>query len=113
LARVNALPAGSRVVFLWEARSLACTAAIACVPDVALDRWWHARRTLGSAEQIMAQWRSEGATEVLLYDTGARFVQGSADNGYTAADWSELDKLRGELQPVAAFGGAYTLYALP
>ena len=113
MERVNALPAGSRVVFLWEARSLACAAAIRCVPDVVIDRWWHARRTLGAAEQIIAQWRAEGATQVLVYDTGAQFIQASPDNGYAAADWTELETLRGELHSVAAFGDAYTLYALP
>ena len=113
LERVNALPAGSRVVFLWEARSLACDAAIRCVPDVVIDRWWHARRTAGTAQQIMAQWRAEGATQVLVYDTGARFIEASPDNAYVPADWSELATLRGELRPVAVFGDAYTLYALP
>ncbi len=113
LERVNNLPAGSRVVFLWEARSLACSPVIRCVPDVVIDRWWHARRTLGSAERIMDQWHAEGAGYVLIYDTGAQAIQASPDNAYDPADWIELDKLRGGLRRVASFGEAYTLYALP
>jgi hypothetical protein len=113
IERVNALPAGSRVVFLWEARSLACTSSIQCIPDVVIDRWWHARRTLGSAEPILAQWRAEGATHVLIYDTGAGFIQSSPNNAYDPADWTELDRLRAQLQLVGTFGDAYRLYAVP
>jgi len=113
LARVNSLPAGSRVIFLWEARSLACDPSIQCVPDVVIDRWWHARRTLGDAEQIASQWRSDGTTAVLIYDTGAHFIQASPNNAYDPADWTELDRLRVDLRLVATFGDAYSLYALP
>lgn len=111
--RVNALPAGSRVIFLWEARSLACAALIQCVPDVVIDRWWHARRTTGSAEQILTQWRAEGATHVLVYDTGARFVQSSPNNAFDPSDWNELDKLRAQLHLLGTFGDVYSLYAVP
>lgn len=113
LERVNALPPGSRVMFLWEARSLACIGPIVCVPDVIIDRWWHQRRTTGTAEQILDQWRAQGITNVLIYDTGAAFVKASANNAYDAADWTELAKLRDRLRALATFGDAYTLYALP
>jgi hypothetical protein len=113
LARVNSLPAGSRVIFLWEARSLACDSAIQCVPDVVIDRWWHARRTAGAADQIVSQWRSEGVTNVLVYDSGARLIQSSPSNAYDPADWTELDRLRSNLRLLATFGDAYSLYALP
>lgn len=113
LARVNALPAGSRVVFLWEARSLACASSIRCVPDVVIDRWWHARRTIGAAERIVDQWRVDGTTHVLIYDTGARFVQNMPNNAFDPSDWTELDRLRGQLRPVSTFGDAYSLYAIP
>ena len=111
--RVNALPAGSRVVFLWEARSLACASSIQCIPDVVIDRWWHARRTLGSAERILAQWRAEGTTHVLLYDTGASFIQSSPNNAFDPADWTELDRLRALLRLVGTLGDTYSLYAVP
>ncbi len=113
LASLNALPAGSRVVFLWEARSFACASTIRCVPDVVIDRWWHARRTEGGAERIVAQWRAEGTTHVLIYDTGARFVEATPNNAFDPTDWAELDRLRGQLRPLATFGDAYTLYAMP
>jgi len=113
LERVDELPAGSRVMFLWEARSLGCLGSIACIPDVIIDRWWHERRTTGSAAAILSKWRAQGVTNVLIYDTGARFIQTSADNAYDPADWIELQALRGQLSPMATFGDAYTLYAVP
>jgi hypothetical protein len=113
LAKVNGLPAGSRVVFLWEARAWGCAATIECVPDVIIDRWWHARRLGEGAEQVMARWRSEGVTHVLLYEAGARLIEAEAENGYEPGDWVALEALRGALEPVVAFGEAYTLYALP
>jgi hypothetical protein len=113
LAGVNALPAGSRVLFLWEARSYACASKITCVPDVVIDRWWHGRRTLGTAAQILASWRAQSDNYVLIYNTGARFIQDSDSNGYDPSDWTELDRLRALLKPVAAYGETYSLYALP
>jgi hypothetical protein len=109
--RVNALPPGSRVIFLWEARSLECGPAVVCVPDVVIDRWWHLRRTVGLAGAILARWRAEGATHLLIYDAGAKYIQANP-NAFDPSDWTELAGLRTNLEQVAAFGGTYTLYAL-
>jgi hypothetical protein len=113
MARINALPEGSRVVMLWETRSLACGAHLACDPDVVIDRWWHLRRTLGSAPAILAQWRAAEATHVLIYDAGARFVAADGRSPLEPADWSELDQLRAQLRLVEDFGSVYSLYAIP
>lgn len=114
LERVNALPAGARVVFLWEPRSLECASINRCAPDEIIDRWWHLRRTLGSAENILAAWRNAGFTHLLLADWGAEFVRvRRSDSLETPEDWAELERLRAQLTPVESFGGAYTLYALP
>lgn len=114
LEKVNALPAASRVVFLWEPRSLECAPVARCTPDEIIDRWWHSRRTLGPAESILAAWQRAGFTHLLLADWGAEFVRTQrSDSLETAEDWAELERLRARLTPVADFGGAYTLYALP
>jgi 4-amino-4-deoxy-L-arabinose transferase-like glycosyltransferase len=113
LDRVNALPAGARVLFLWEARSLECLEPARCQPDEIIDRWWRTRHTLVSASNAIAQWRAAGFTHVLLYETGMNFVRADARSGFSAADWAELEALRAQLRPVENIGGAYTLYQLP
>lgn len=114
LERVNALPAGARVVFLWEPRSLECVSIARCAPDEIIDRWWHLRRTLGSAEAVLSHWRSGGMTHLLIADWGAEFVRvRRSDSLETPDDWAELERLRAQLAPVENFGGAYTLYTLP
>lgn len=113
LEKVNALPADSRVLFLWEVRSLECEPRPRCLPDVIIDRWWHLRRTLGSAEAMLARWRAEGVTHILIYDTGVRFLQTRPDNGYDPVDWTELETLRTRLREIENLGDVYSLYALP
>jgi len=111
---VNALPADARVVFLWEPRSLECASLTRCAPDEIIDRWWHLRRTLGSAENVLSHWQGRGMTHVLIADWGAEFVRvWRSDSLETPADWLELERLRARLTPLESFGGAYTLYALP
>ncbi|MGQ0601687.1 MAG: ArnT family glycosyltransferase [Anaerolineales bacterium] len=113
LQRVNALPAEARVLFLWEPRSLECVTIERCLPDTIIDRWWHARRTVGSAQAILSGWRVEGVTHVLLAETGIAFVKQNDVGLFTAADWDELQRLRDQLTLVEHIGPAYTLYALP
>lgn len=114
LERVNALPTGARVVFLWEPRSLECVSITRCAPDEIIDRWWHLRRTSGSADDILAAWQNAGFTHVLIADWGAEFVRvRRSDSLETPEDWAELERLRARLEPVENLGGAYTLYALP
>ena len=110
---VNALPAGARVEFLWETRSLECTDPARCDPDVVIDRWWHLRRTLKMTDAILERWKAQGFTHVLIYDTGANFVQTQADNPFEPGDWAELQTLRSRLSLVEKLGDAYSLYALP
>jgi len=113
--RVNALPAGARVLFLWEPRSLECASPDRCLPDLIIDRWWHLRRsrTLGAADAVIAQWKEDGLTHILLYDLGVQFVQSQSDNPFEDDDWAELDALRARLRLVENIGGVYSLYALP
>ncbi len=106
---LNRLPAGSRVLFLWEPRSLYC--AIDCRPDALLDRWWHARRTLGPPDAIAAAWRADGVTHVLLHRAGYRFVADAKFDPISADDQAALAALiDSQLTRVQDFGGDYELY---
>ena len=111
--QVNALPAGSRIKFLWESRSLECSASVRCEPDVVIDRWWHLRRSVGATEAILARWKAEGVTHVLIQDAGVSFVQSQRDAAFVDSDWRELDALRSRLRPTWEIRGAYSLYELP
>lgn len=110
--RINTLPAGSQVEFLWEARSLECV-KVRCMPDVVIDRWWHLRRSVGPASVVISRWKAQGITHVLIYDTGQSFVRSQADAAFVDSDWVELDALRGQLRFVKDIRGVYSLYELP
>ncbi|MBN2086353.1 MAG: hypothetical protein JW748_14130 [Anaerolineales bacterium] len=105
----RALPDGSRVLMLWEPRGFYCGQA--CSEDATIDRWYLLMRSGLTAEEIIAQWREEGWTHVLLFDTGAGFERASRSE-YAEADWEELDRLQMELPVVERFGDGYTLYSL-
>jgi hypothetical protein len=108
---VNDLPPGSRIVFLWEPRSFYCR--VECWPDSLLDRWWHVRRTFGSADDIARQWRQQGFSHVLLYQTGYQAIIDAGFDPISLDDQSALAALlqsRGHL--VQDIAGAYRLYAL-
>jgi hypothetical protein len=113
IQRVNALPAGARVLFLWEPRALECVTIERCWPDTIIDRWWHTRRTAGSALAAVAGWRAEGFTHVLFAEAGLTFIQQNDDGLFTPADWDELRELRQQLRLVESIGPAYTLYEIP
>jgi hypothetical protein len=88
---------------------LYCTAD--CQPDSLLDNWWHARRTLGSADQIAAAWRAAGDQYILLNRSGyAAAIQLNLLMP-TAADQQALQVLiANHLQLVRSFGTQYELY---
>jgi len=111
--RVNALPAGSRVVFLWEPRSLECAVPDRCEADVIIDRWWHLRRTGKTPTNALADWKAQGATHVLIYDGGVKFLREHRDNRFVESDWIELENLRARMRLAEKIGGDYSLYVLP
>ena len=112
LEDVNALPEGARVLFLWEPRSLECAPG-RCDPDVIIDRWYHLRRTLRSADNILAQWKTAGFTHVFIDETGVQFVKNESTSPHEATDWAELEALRARLRPARDIGGSYSLYEIP
>jgi 4-amino-4-deoxy-L-arabinose transferase-like glycosyltransferase len=113
IARINALPSGSRVLFLWEPRSLDCAAPDRCVPDLIIDRWWHLRRTGVSSAAALADWQARGVTHVLIYDGGVKFLRERRDIRFVETDWTELENLRAQMRLVEDLGGTYSLYTPP
>lgn len=114
MQRLNELPPGSRIVFLWETRSYACVKTIVCDPDPILDRFLHLTQYKGyQAAEIMAQWQAEGVTHVLLYQTGLDFLLEQGFDPITDADLAVLHDLQTNYwTPVQKWDNAYTLYAI-
>ncbi|MEW6717747.1 MAG: hypothetical protein AB1345_09615 [Chloroflexota bacterium] len=110
MEEINALPTFSRVLMLWEARSLYCLPY--CDPDEVLDRWLLDRRKWGDPAHILEGWRSEGYTHLLVYRLGVDFVRQS-DDRFQPADWHTLELLLNGLPAPTRFGEAYELYTLP
>ncbi len=106
------LPPDAVVLFLWEPRSYHCR--VQCWPDALLDRFLHSTHLYGTdAGTIAAAWRAQGFTHVLLYRTGYEAIVKAGFDPVTPADVQALAALVEEhLQPVAAWGDAYELYAL-
>lgn len=109
MAAVAGLGKDARVLSLWEARSLYCLPE--CSPDPWLDRWYVARREIGTPDQILQAWRQAGYTHVLLNRTGMEFVQQN-DLRYTSDDWDDLSRFLSKLSLVSDIYGAYDLYRL-
>jgi len=103
------LPEGSRVLMLWETRSLYCLPK--CDPDEVIDRWIHDVRTYGTAERIVASWRGQGYTNLLISLDGEIFLRES-ESKISLDDWTQLDKLRSQLPPPTKFGESYSLFTL-
>lgn len=100
------LPAGSRVLFLWEARSF--YAPSFCIADPWIDRWRADLHKLGSPENILETWRKEGVTHILIHKTGMDFMKG-ADRAMSPKDWQALDELLKMLPPAQPLAGGYYL----
>jgi hypothetical protein len=105
---INELPKDSRVLTLWETRSLYCTPR--CIPDEIVDRWLSDRAKFGSADAILASWREEGYTQLLVYQFGANFYLDSPQ--YSPDDWRTLDELLTTLPVHTDLNQIYTLYTL-
>jgi hypothetical protein len=111
LQGVNALPPGSRVVFLWEPRSYACR--VDCWPDALLDRFLHLTYLYPDADAIAQAWAADGVTHVLLYELGMKAIAEAKFDPITPRDLAIMDDLQSRhLSPVGEWGDAYVLYKL-
>jgi hypothetical protein len=111
---LNKLPAGSRVLMLWEARSLYCLPV--CEPDEIIDRWVRQLHESGvsnpaTPEEIIQSWKEAGYTHLLFYRLGADFIRTQSLNSQ-ADDWLALEATLHRLTPVQDFGNTYQLYRI-
>lgn len=107
---VQALPPESRAVFLWEPRAL--YAPITASADVWIDRWYLARHQPSrQPDQILAEWRAQGYTHLLINRPGADFEFENRPQ-LTAADAQALQTLLNMLSLEQDFGGTYQIYRL-
>jgi hypothetical protein len=106
---IRELPAGARVLMLWETRSLYCSPI--CVPDDLLDRWQHDVELYRQAGSILQSWRDQGYSHVLYNRRGADFYRYEVEQG-NPSDWQALDALFAGLPLRSNFGDTYLLYEL-
>lgn len=108
---VRELPEGSRVLMLYEPRSLYC--APACSPDEILDRWKRDWNAFGDAQAVLSSWRQLGYTHVLVYTAGVDFMRTADDPHHPLSDLLALDAFLAQLPAPHSFGDVYALYSLP
>lgn len=106
---VRDLSEGSKVLMLWEPRSLYCLPR--CFPDEILDRWLHERHLSGSNEEILNKWMKAGYTHLMLNQFGADFIR-NTDHRYSSDDWQSLKSMLAFLPEPDNFGDSYYLYPL-
>ncbi|MBW4439596.1 MAG: glycosyltransferase family 39 protein [Pleurocapsa minor GSE-CHR-MK-17-07R] len=111
LDRLNELPAGSTVRFMWEPRNFYCPAQLTCIPDVLFDNWGYQRRQGVAQAEIISRWRDAGDDYLLFFHLG---YQEYLDFSFSPEYDVEFPVYAGENLPVvwAADDGRYTLYAL-
>jgi hypothetical protein len=107
---MNELTPGSRILFLWETRSLGCL--LNCDPDEILDQWPHDLSLYGNADAVLAAWKNQGYSHILYHQLGADFLR-QEDRRYKTIDWDSLDRLKAGLIEISDLNGTYQLYEIP
>ena len=107
---VRKLPEGSRVLMLYEPRSLYC--APTCASDEILDRWKRDLNTYENSQSILNTWRQKGYTHVLVYTAGVDFMRTAKDPHHPPSNLTALDAFLGQLAPPLTFSNGYALYPL-
>jgi hypothetical protein len=108
--KLSALPAGSRVLALWEPRKLYVPANT--TPDYWIDQWRATAHESGDASAILQKWKAQGYTHLLVDLPGEQFMR-ETDRSTTPADWAVFDQLIQQLPAPETVGGTYVLYTLP
>jgi hypothetical protein len=125
----NRLPAGSRMVYLWEPRGYYGQAQD--LADATLDNLSQLRVRYDDAGQAVTALRADGFTHVLLHRSGLEFILGPTSRPptlnslafepklvqslypLTDADLQFLEDLLGRCSVDGDVGGSYQLYRLP
>jgi hypothetical protein len=123
------LPAGSRILFLWEPRSY--YSQYPALGDATLDNLAQLRLTNGDEDMALAALRSRGFTHLLLYRSGLVFLLEPTPRPPTVKgllkpslqeesyyplkqdDLNFLENLLGRCQRVGSLREVYEIYQLP
>lgn len=108
---VKDLPIGSRTLFLYEPRGLACVPA--CDPDEILDQWKISRMENASNESVLNLWKQKGYNYLLVNKAGMDFLADGKDAHHPAAEIQALRDLLETLPPPRSFGNSYQIYTIP
>ncbi len=109
MSALETLPSNSRVLMLWETRSLACLPI--CDPDEIIDRWYDDSLKYTDVEQILSAWRKQKYTHLLLNIKGAEFVRKN-DSRINRESWMKLDSILESLPAPEMVSPGYKLYEL-
>jgi hypothetical protein len=105
-----ALPAGARVLALWEPRELYLPTNT--LPDYWIDRWRTDAHDRAQPADVLAQWKAQGITHLLVYLPGEAYMR-AADPAVTSQSWAEFDRLLQQLPAPRSVGSSYQVFALP
>lgn len=106
---INELPADSKILMLWETRSLACLPN--CDPDEVIDRWYDDVHSNKNPVEVSELWIAQGYTHVLVNQAGKEYIQVN-DHRFTNSDWEMLDNILDKLSPPVVIDDSYFLYIL-
>jgi hypothetical protein len=107
---INLLDEGERVLFFYEPRGFGCIPK--CDPDEILDQWKVTYHEFKSTEEIIASWKNDGFTHILVYTKGMEFLRKEQDPHHPPVELDALEKLTTSLSLVANYGDWYKLYFL-
>ena len=110
MKQLEKLPAGSKVLMLWEGRGL-------YAPDeVDSDPWIDVFRVNlfnhPTPQEMIEQWQEEGYSYLLINISGVEFLQENPGSGWQE-DWQAFDALLDALPGPISMGDVYFLYELP
>ena len=110
MKQLEGLPAGSKVLMLWEGRGL-------YAPDnVDSDPWIDVFRVNLSenltTQEMIGHWQEEGYSYLLVNMSGVEFLQENPGSGWQE-DWQAFDALLDGLPEPLSMGDVYSLYELP
>ena len=108
--KLSSLPSNTKILSLWEPRNL--YAPDNFEPDYWIDRWRVDSHQHENPHDILALWKNQGFSYVLIDKPGEEFMR-QADRSISARGWEELDTLRSQLTLISDVGGQYQIYSIP
>jgi hypothetical protein len=73
MQRLETLPAGAKVHFLWEMRGYYCPAIVQCQVDYVLDDWQQVLLSGQTPDQAFAGWKGSGDSYFLINNDALKF----------------------------------------